>query len=87
MPDQGKEYKVVIFSTTRSNFEGHCGFVEDPGRLCVSLSRAEQYLFVVGDARTLCNRQNPCLSALVQYARGKRALMTLGEVFQATASR
>ena len=86
MTDQGKEYKVVIFSTTRSNVDGHCGFVEDSGRLCVSLTRAEEYLFVVGDARTLYNPQNPGLFALVQHTRDDGAFMTMDEAVGAIAS-
>lgn len=46
---QGQESRVVILSTVRSNPERRAGFLKDPKRLCVSLSRARVALIVVGN--------------------------------------
>ncbi|CAE7383708.1 ANKRD50 [Symbiodinium natans] len=50
---QGDERDVVIFSATRSNDVGVLGFLSDPRRANVLLTRARRGLCVVGDARTL----------------------------------
>eukprot|EP00439_Symbiodinium_sp_Y106_P011000 s6875_g1.t1 len=48
---QGDEREVVIFSATRSNDTGAIGFLSDPRRANVLLTRARRALFVVGDPR------------------------------------
>jgi hypothetical protein len=53
---QGKECPVVILSFTRSNRRQAVGFVDDPHRLNVALSRARKKLILVGDAETLTRR-------------------------------
>ena len=50
---QGQESDLVIFSATRSNDMGDMGFLRDPRRLCVAITRARRGLILVGDARTL----------------------------------
>ncbi|CAE7878008.1 UPF1, partial [Symbiodinium sp. KB8] len=50
---QGDEREVVVFSATRSNDTGALGFLSDPRRANVLLTRARRALFVVGDPRTL----------------------------------
>ena len=43
----------MVFSATRSNDLGELGFLRDPRRLCVAITRARRGLVLVGDARTL----------------------------------
>ena len=47
---QGREGKVVVLHCVSANEQGSpYGFICDTRRLCVSLSRAAQWLFVVGN--------------------------------------
>lgn len=47
---QGSEADVCIYSVTRSNDHGRFGFVKEPPRLNVALSRGRDALVIVGDA-------------------------------------
>ena len=50
---QGREKEVVVASFVRSNPEREVGFVADPRRLNVSLSRARSLFIGIGDSETL----------------------------------
>jgi hypothetical protein len=49
---QGEESDVVIASLTRSNKAGNLGFMSEPQRLNVMLSRARIALIMIGNAET-----------------------------------
>lgn len=49
---QGEESDIVIASLTRSNGQGDIGFMAEPSRLNVLLSRARDGLIIVGNAKT-----------------------------------
>jgi superfamily I DNA and/or RNA helicase len=46
---QGSEAEVCIYSVVRSNDEGSVGFLREPPRLNVALSRGRSLLLIVGD--------------------------------------
>ncbi len=54
---QGQEADIILFSLTRSNTNLDAGFVNDERRLNVALSRARDYLVIVGD-HTFVNQQS-----------------------------
>ncbi|XP_009874106.1 PREDICTED: putative helicase Mov10l1, partial [Apaloderma vittatum] len=69
---QGQEYKVIILSTVRSH-EGvfsdekrYLGFLCNPKRFNVAITRAKALLIVVGNPHVLV--KDPCFCALLEYS-------------------
>jgi regulator of nonsense transcripts 1 len=50
---QGQETDIVIFSAVRSNSLSELGFLRDPRRLNVAITRARRGLILLGDSTTL----------------------------------
>ncbi len=50
---QGREKEAIVCSFVRSNGDGELGFVNDPRRLTVAVTRARRFLFCTGDSATL----------------------------------
>lgn len=62
---QGREAEAVVFSCVRSNENCTVGFLREPRRLNVALTRARRMLVVIGDSATLA--ADPDLLALVEH--------------------
>ncbi|XP_068787411.1 RNA helicase Mov10l1 isoform X3 [Struthio camelus] len=73
---QGQEYLVIILSTVRSNEgsfgdEKYClGFLSNPKRFNVAVTRAKALLIVVGNPHILV--KDPCFCALLEYSLRNR---------------
>lgn len=67
---QGREKRVVLLSTVRSNPGGFIGFLTDRRRLNVALTRAKDALIVVGNERTLRKAALAGLSRDFDVGRG-----------------
>eukprot|EP00960_Hanusia_phi_P013821 405384-Hanusia_phi.AAC.3 len=50
---QGSEADTVILSCVRCNRSQSVGFIKNPSRLCVAVSRARERLIVLGSSRTM----------------------------------
>src|SRR5919204_4784345 len=50
---EGRESDAVILSLVRSNDRAAIGFLNDPNRVNVAISRARKLLVIVGDSKTV----------------------------------
>ncbi|KAI3817063.1 hypothetical protein L1987_10850 [Smallanthus sonchifolius] len=70
---QGGEEDIIILSTVRSNSNGTIGFLSSPQRTNVALTRARHCLWILGNERTLTNREH-VWKELVCDARNRQCL-------------
>ncbi|PJZ45961.1 AAA domain-containing protein [Leptospira brenneri] len=74
---QGRESEIVILSLVRSNQDGEIGFLLNPKRLNVALTRAKSHLIVIGDSGTLC--QNKEFQDLYSYIESNGEIRSIYE--------
>ena len=55
---QGEENEIILLSLVRSNPENNIGFLRIENRVCVSLSRAKQGLYVIGNLKMLHDKHH-----------------------------
>ena len=71
---QGEENRIILLSLVRSNKECKLGHLGDPQRICVSLSRAREGLFVFGNFEMIYNRHNLLWMKIIEAARRNKVL-------------
>ncbi len=62
---QGEENEIVLLSLVRSNNSNIPGFVKDPNRICVALSRAKQGFYCIGNF-SLFQRSSPLWRSILK---------------------
>jgi len=74
---QGREKAIILFSTVRSDFAREftrgIGFVKDERRINVSMTRAQNSLFILGNAQTLA--EVAIWARLLKDARQRKCLL------------
>jgi len=78
---QGQERELVVFSAVRANDDGHgwkqVGFLDDPHRMNVLLTRARRGLVVVGNRDTLASDE--LWKRWIDYAEHHNLIENKGE--------
>ena len=69
---QGSEADIVFLSFVRSNLKSKIGFLNDPQRLNVALTRAKFILLIFGSSRTLENSENISIRNLIYDSKYRR---------------
>ncbi|GMI87573.1 hypothetical protein HRI_002426600, partial [Hibiscus trionum] len=75
---QGGEEDIIIISTVRSNRTGATGFVSNSQRTNVALTRARHCLWILGDGKTLAERES-VWQALVLDAKSRNCFFDADE--------
>lgn len=66
---QGSEADVVVLSCVRANSEKAVGFLKNPNRLNVAISRARERLIIVGHERTLQVGGGKHWKSIIEHSR------------------
>ncbi|XP_077302471.1 NFX1-type zinc finger-containing protein 1-like [Arctopsyche grandis] len=70
---QGLENQIIILCLVRNNMENKIGFLNEPNRICVALSRAKQGLFIFGNANNL-RAKSEFLASIIQNLEEKNCI-------------
>ncbi|MGI8564031.1 MAG: AAA domain-containing protein [Candidatus Dormibacter sp.] len=80
---EGRESDAVILSLVRSNDRSAIGFLNDPNRVNVAISRAKKLLVVVGDSKTVIGGAPELFGPLFEHAKEEGLVAGVGAVVTA----
>lgn len=76
---QGKEKELIIFSAVRSNPSKELGFVNDPRRMNVMITRARRGLIIIGDRFSLMNDTANWLP-FIEWATSRQIMIHISQL-------
>jgi hypothetical protein len=80
---EGREADAVILSLVRSNDRAAIGFLNDPNRVNVAISRAKKLLVIVGDSKTVIGGAPELFGPLFEHAQQEGLVAGVGAVVTA----
>ncbi len=80
---EGRESDAVILSLVRSNERAAIGFLNDPNRVNVAISRARKLLVIVGDSKTVIGGAPELFGPLFEHAQADGLVAGVGAVVTA----
>ena len=80
---EGRESDAVILSLVRSNDRAAIGFLNDPNRVNVAISRAKKLLVIVGDSKTVIGGAPELFGPLFEHCRDEGLVAGVGAVVTA----
>jgi hypothetical protein len=80
---EGRESDAVILSLVRSNDRAAIGFLNDPNRVNVAISRAKKLLVIVGDSKTVIGGAPELFGPLFEHAKQEGLVAGVGAVVTA----
>jgi DNA polymerase III delta prime subunit len=80
---EGRESDAVILSLVRSNDRAAIGFLNDPNRVNVAISRAKKLLVIVGDSKTVIGGAPELFGPLFEHCKEEGLVAGVGAVVTA----
>jgi DNA polymerase III delta prime subunit len=80
---EGRESDAVILSLVRSNDRAAIGFLNDPNRVNVAISRAKKLLVIVGDSKTVIGGAPELFGPLFEHCKTEGLVAGVGAVVTA----
>jgi DNA polymerase III delta prime subunit len=80
---EGRESDAVILSLVRSNDRAAIGFINDPNRVNVAISRAKKLLVIVGDSKTVIGGAPELFGPLFEHCKEDGLVAGVGAVVTA----